>query len=53
MLRVPVRKARTTDISENKKTLRQENSSKGRLNPEPEEEKCSQRVVDFLRVRSF
>lgn len=53
VLRAPVRKARRTDISDNKKTLRQGNSSKGRLNPEPEEQNSSQRVLDFLRVRSF
>lgn len=44
---------RRTDISDNKKTLRHENSSNGRLNPEPEEANSSQRVLDFLRVRSF
>lgn len=53
VLRVPVCKARRTDISDNKKTLRQESNSNGRLNPEPEEANSSQRVLDFLRVRSF
>lgn len=52
VLRVPVCKART-DISDNKKTLRQESNSNGRLNLEPEEANSSQRVLDFLRVRSF
>lgn len=51
-LRVQTPKARRrVDVSDCEKTLRQENSSKERLNPEPEDGNASQRVLDFLRER--